>query len=157
MRYARIAAILGRCSKNGDTTSILATNGVSPKMVMLRTLTSLIFTARLYLLAAPFVCAYSGAAMNQAVLIANGGKFPVMLNERVVETEVFGKVDKGGYMDSIHCRMTRKTRLNWLADYINLKAVILSPGDILIYIGEYLSQFSTLVWMTLMISDRKQA
>lgn len=122
----------------------------------MKRLLNLIIAARLYLLMVPTALFYAGAGMNQAVLVANGGKFPVMVNDRAIA--FFGGEDEHGMMDVVHCRMTDETRLNALADWINLKATVMSPGDLLIALGEYLGQFSTAVWGILVLSDylRKQ-
>lgn len=111
---------------------------------------SLILATRLYLLAISPVVTFTGAAMNQVVLVANDGKFPVMISDRGAKEFGF---KEDGMSDMWHTRMTKDTHFNWLADYINLQTVILSPGDLLISLGESLS-FLTIVWMTLIISDR---
>ena len=49
-------------------------------------LVRLFLGTRLYLLLAPYLVFYTGVAANQAVLVANGGKFPVMVNDRAAKT-----------------------------------------------------------------------
>lgn len=116
----------------------------------LKQLVSLLVASRLYLLAFPYLTFGVGAAMNQAVLVANGGKFPVQVNDRAAK--YFG-FEKDGMSDNVHCRMTNKTRLNFLADWINLKTAILSPGDLLIILGDWLTGSTKAVWAALILGD----
>ena len=90
-----------------------------------------------------------GAGMNQSVFIANGGKFPVMINERHAES--FGH--EGEFFDDLHCFMTNKTHLNFLADYINLHTTIKSPGDLLVELGDFLAGYSLAIWMTVVVME----
>ena len=113
-------------------------------------LVSLFIAARLYVLALPAACWFTGAGLNQVVLAANGGKFPVQVNER--SAKYFG-FETDGFSDNDHYRMSDKTHLNWLADWINMHTVIYSPGDLLMMLGEMLSRFSNVVWATLIIGD----
>lgn len=106
---------------------------------------ALLLKAKLYILLAPFAITMTGAGMNQVVLYANGGKFPVMMNERIAHRQEI----QYGLMDDIHCLMTDRTHLNFLADYINLHVVIMSPGDVLIELGEMIAAYSLVVWGTL--------
>lgn len=92
--------------------------------------------------------------MNQAVIVANGGKFPVMVNER--SAKYFG-FEADGMSDIIHCRMTGETKLNFLADYINLRTAILSPGDLLLELADWLSKASGAVWGVLVLGDVMRA
>ena len=92
--------------------------------------------------------------MNQAVLVANGGKFPVMVNDR--NADFFG-LKPDGYMDETHYRMSRETKLNWLADFINLKTRILSPGDMLIMLGDSLWSYMAAIWSVLLVGDVARA
>ena len=126
---------------------------------MKKRLVSLFVTARLYMIALPFAICYTGAAMNQAVLIANGGKFPVMVNDRLSGTSreitdrIIMSVDRWGFIDNVHCLMTNSTRLNWLADYLILGGRAYSPGDVLISIGLSLQWPLIFSWGALTISD----
>lgn len=118
----------------------------------MKKLLSLFIAARLYLLAAPYIIFLTGATMNQAVLIANGGKFPVMANERAAD-----RLGLGEKPDLLHVRMTGDTKLNWLGDLITLNGffsiAVMSPGDLLIMLSEYVGEFSAVVWATLVIGD----
>ena len=116
---------------------------------MLAKLAALFVKAKLFVLTIPFMFSVAGGAMNQAVLIANGGKFPVMLNENVVKLD---KID-GEYLDEIHCLMSDKTKLNFLADIFDTHVRVISPGDILIELGDLLLTYSFTVWATLVVVE----
>jgi len=118
----------------------------------MKKLISLFIAARLYLLATPLACFYLGAGLNQAVLVANDGKFPVMLNEHAAHSDMF-RVGKNGFIDIVHYRMTRETKLNFLADWINLGTSILSPGDLLLALADMLRSPINVIWATLLIND----
>lgn len=93
---------------------------------------------------------FTGAAMNQVVIVANGGKMPVQVNDR--SAQHFG-FEKDGMADIIHVRMSSKTKFNWLADYVNLKVAILSPGDLLIYLANAIGGYAVAIWGALLIND----
>lgn len=101
--------------------------------------------AYLYLLIFPVLCIIIGAVSNQAVLIANHGTFPVMLND------VAGSHFNYGLMDDYHTVMTDSTRLNFLADIFDAGDSVLSIGDLLIDLGRYLWRFTPYLWGFLII------
>jgi hypothetical protein len=82
--------------------------------------------SRIWILALPLIFTFVGAASNQIVLVANHDKFPVMVNSRNVESH--GGVDDEGMLDDIHCLMTDKTHLNYLADIFEFKTSIVGGG-----------------------------
>ena len=114
---------------------------------------------------------FTGAASNQLVLIANHDKFPVMVNAVRLEelkaptlaqsfiTRLLGvpepapevKKEDDGMLDDVHCVMTSKTHLNFLADVFDLKEAIYSVGDFLLMLGEWLWSFVPIVWVTLIL------
>jgi hypothetical protein len=102
----------------------------------------------LWLLALPIAVENVGSAMNQAVVVANGGKFPVMENSRDLDRQFVPDVN--GLTDGTHCVMTGDTKLNFLADYIRFNGrfgpEIYSPGDILIDLGALLGGYSFFAW-----------
>jgi len=103
-----------------------------------------------------------GVLSNQAVLIANHDKFPVMLNAKKL-AEIRGvseiekllgikvketptpAVDPDGMIDSVHCIMSSKTHLNALADVFDLGSIY-SIGDFTLYLGEWLMTWTPFVW-----------
>lgn len=107
--------------------------------------------SRIWILALPLIFTFVGAASNQIVLVANHDKFPVMVNSRNVESH--GGVDDEGMLDDIHCLMTDKTHLNYLADIFDFKSSIMSVGDLLLDLGEYTTGFAPFLWAILMIGD----
>lgn len=108
---------------------------------------------RIWVLALPLGLILTGAGMNQAVVIANHGKFPVMENPRLVDNN---NPDKNGMTDELHCLMTPQTHLNWLADVFDLQSDILSPGDLFIQLGEYMWPIAKIVWLTLLLFHIRQ-
>lgn len=99
---------------------------------------------RIWILAVPFLLSFVGSASNQLVLAANHDKFPVMLNER--KTVQFAPDTYGIIDDEAHCVMTSETHLNFLADWIDLKSAIYSPGDLLLEAGDLASDWAFPVW-----------
>ena len=102
----------------------------------------------LWVLLLPGVCMFIGAASNQAVLISNGDKFPVLMNASVISKE---DVDANGMLDKEHCIMTHATHLNALADIIDTHDAWISIGDIFIKIGLWLAAFCPFVWLALVV------
>lgn len=98
-----------------------------------------------WLVALPYALILLGAASNQLVLIANGGKFPVLLNEIVA-----ARFSADGMIDKEHCVMTNQTRLNALADIFNF-GDIESVGDLSIDLGAFLQPFTFGAWLAVVI------
>jgi hypothetical protein len=89
----------------------------------------------------PTVCEYVGAALNQIVMGVNGAMMPVLFP------------DGWNYsVDGRHTPMTAATHLKFLGDWLNLQSAILSPGDLLIMLGDTMILPGLLVWATLMIA-----
>lgn len=101
----------------------------------------------LYVFALPILFTVLGTAANQAVLYANNDKFPVRVNE--VQLQSFLERDENGdiippkvlsdgteMIDNVHCVMTEKTHLNFLADNFDFHRHILSVGDLAIMAGQ---------------------
>jgi len=119
----------------------------------------------LWILLAPYAIFGLGVASNQAVLIANGDKFPVMLNARKLDKilnptidadleKILGikivekpapKPDPDGMIDDTHCQMTSNTHLNALADVFDLGSIYII-GDFTLYLGEWLMTWTPFVW-----------
>jgi len=114
----------------------------------------------LYIVLAPIGIYGLGAAANQAVLVANNDTFPVRINP----VKLFDWSDDGALIkvippipgvypagityvnDNMHVVMTKYTRLNWLADNFDFHAHIVSVGDLLLDLGDYLNGFAFWVW-----------
>lgn len=124
-----------------------------------------------YLIAIPILLILIGAGLNQLVLVANGGKFPVLLSEReqitwrvaAAEAKCVKKVHLGlfdeeqpicrapdfndQFLDDIHSVMGKNSRLKFLADWIKLGREIDSPGDLMIQFGTFLWPLTWPVWI----------
>jgi hypothetical protein len=132
----------------------------------------------LWIIAVPMLVFGLGAASNQLVLAVNKDRFPVMWNTyKVVNYEMelmkatqsedpdvalkarfdLEALMQGGYLDDTHVVMTSKTHLNFLADWIDLGSIY-SPGDMLLYLGEYGMGYSSVVWMVVVLGklNRKE-
>jgi len=123
----------------------------------------------LWLLLLPYILIYTGAASNQLVLIANGDKFPVMVNayniarfEAQEKQREITAADEdfiplpNDMLDSVHCIMTHQTHLNFLADVFDLKDGTYSIGDFGIIAGEQGADIIPFVWLGLIIYREKQ-
>lgn len=106
----------------------------------------------LWIMALPLGLVFVGAASNQAVLIANHGKFPVLLNDTWAR-----HADSDGMLpDYEHCVMTSKTHLNALADVFNFGSEIDSVGDLALYLGGVLSPICPIVWLMFILPRLKR-
>lgn len=103
---------------------------------------------------APYLLTGIGAASNQAVLIANHDKFPVLLNEKA---RAHFEPDENGLIDKEHCVMTPQTHLNALADVFDLHDGWYSIGDFLLMLGDWLGTFCFFVWVALVLQKLKAA
>lgn len=113
----------------------------------------------LWILLAPIAFGFLGAASNQAVLIANQDTFPVSVNlvkARDMRPDAVVLEDGTVMLDDVHCLMTPRTHLNFLADEFDLGGIY-SIGDFGLILGEWLWPFAPLVWgLTVLEKLRKQ-
>ena len=116
----------------------------------------------LYLFAVPLLLIFLGSASNEAVLVANHDCFPVMMNDAKInlyhnelalaaaagdeKADIANVLLEHGYLDDTHVIMTADTRLNFLADWIDLRTATYSIGDLLLFLGEWLMSVATPVW-----------
>ena len=114
----------------------------------------------LWMLLIPPAIGNLGMASNQAVLWANNDTFPVRINlVKLMEWSDGGKSvhvippdfdpahpDGAIMLDTIHCLMTNKTHLNWLADNFDFHDTIVSVGDMLIDLGQWSGQYLPVLW-----------
>ena len=109
----------------------------------------------LWLLFAPYAIWGLGFASNQAVLIANHDKFPVMVNPVKLALSIppaFAPITLStGMIDDTHCIMTPRTHLNFLGDIFDSGPDRVSAGDLLLWAGEDLKGYCLLTWILLMI------
>ena len=120
----------------------------------------------LWILLAPYAVTGLGIASNQAVLIANHDKFPVMVNPVKLDefsgpkTEIdivavlTGKPSPtdATYIDDVHIVMTSDTHLNALADIFDFHSAIYSVGDFGLMLGEWMSGFCPFVFLALVFN-----
>jgi hypothetical protein len=95
----------------------------------------------LYILLVPVGLIVLGAALNQAVMIANGDTFPVLVNS----VKSGGQLP-GSMLDNIHSVMSSGSRLRFLGDIFDF-GPIESIGDLLIELGSWLWSYAPAVWM----------
>jgi hypothetical protein len=116
-----------------------------------------------YLIAVPALLFGLGVMSNQSVLVANHGKFPVMLSEGMrykychVDPEELVDIPdiscaKGGQMiDETHSIMGPNSHLKVLSDIIPLGSTIYSIGDGLLELSQWLLSFTLIAWLFLTI------
>jgi hypothetical protein len=118
-----------------------------------------------YLLLIPALLFGLGVASNQAVLVANHGKFPVMMNASWMDMKCSTRgmdpdeiaaapsewCGKGGEMiDRTHSVMGPNSHLKVLADIFPL-GNIYSIGDGLLYLGGWLLEYTPIMWLALVL------
>lgn len=93
-----------------------------------------------------------GVASNQAVTIANGDRFPVLLSAGKIHQIPSLTIDPDGVamLDDIHCVMTPQTHLNALADIFD-EGGMCSIGDFMLDLGSWLFSYAFIVWLTVLI------
>lgn len=74
-----------------------------------------------------------GSMMNRIVMRANGGKMPV-----IPSFSGFTRYYREGALEASadvrHIMMSEATKLNFLADYIDVGFSVISPGDVLVHL-----------------------
>lgn len=117
----------------------------------------------LWILIFPTAVTFLGTASNQLVLVANGDRFPVLLNHATVERLSKPKITEDGeilpprigpdgtFIDGVHCVMTSDTHLNALADIFDFHVGWFSVGDGLLELGGWLDAFCPFVWIAFVI------
>lgn len=117
----------------------------------------------LWMVLIPYAFTWGGTASNQAVLWANNDTFPVRINlVKLMQWSDGGKSinvippdfdpahpDGAIMLDNIHCMMTAKTHLNWLADNFDFHDSIESIGDLMIDLGAWSGNYLPVMWFAL--------
>ena len=102
--------------------------------------------ATLLLLGLPQALTYLGALLNQIAVNANQGLMPVYMSACTVGDS--GTVMHGvRVLDEMHSCMSPSTNLAILCDWINLHAAVLSPGDVLLSLGDLTVGPAFWAWM----------
>jgi hypothetical protein len=135
-------------------------NALDGKITM-KKLLALARASLLWMLLLPYLMIFTGAASNQAVLIANHDKFPVMVNpvklgHMVDSPESLSQLLSTGMIDDVHEVMTPKTHLNALADVFDFKDAVYSVGDGLIIGGSELYYPLAIAWLAIILYREKQ-
>lgn len=114
----------------------------------------------------PWLLSCTGAISNQAVLVANHGKFPVLVNDAQQKEHQSGSMveiagmqvaipsqkEASQYLgDDYHSVMGPNSRLKLLADIFNTGDGVASIGDFLIWAGVWLWKYTPLIWITLIM------
>jgi hypothetical protein len=109
-----------------------------------------------YLLVLPYVSLYFGAALNQLVMLVNGNTMPVYFPKSIysdVCSDPSFLVQQG---DVVHTCMTHMTHLKFQCDWISLgnpvPMLIMSPGDIFIFLYEMAVPLCFYLWIVLIIN-----
>jgi len=86
--------------------------------------------------------------MNATVIAANYGQMPVLTP---------GGCDPDDMDSVIHACMVPETRLKFLGDWVRIRGMgIASPGDFVLWSGENTFWPCLIIWMVLMIRDRRE-
>lgn len=115
----------------------------------------LLRSTALWILLLPYAATFIGAALNQLVLLANHGRFPVAWNSARLagldqSTLVVGN-DGVVMLDNVHCIMTSKTHLNFFADILDFGDGIYSIGDELLKLGGWFDTFCIYCWICVVV------
>ena len=93
------------------------------------------------LLAIPFAIDKLGVALNEFVIAANKGVFPVLVANCNIHPNDF----------DIHTCMVPGSHLKFLADWLNFHDGIYSPGDILLTIADTIQSPCFWLWMAVIL------
>ena len=119
-----------------------------------------------YLILIPVLLFGLGITSNQAVLIANHGKFPVMMNaswmdkmcstnsrepDDIAAAPSAWCGDGGEMIDMTHSVMGPNSHLKALSDIFPIGSAIYSVGDGLLSLGDWLLSFTPIMWLGLTI------
>lgn len=91
------------------------------------------------LLVVPQILFWFGALLNQIAEAANGGAMPVLANN----------CNMGD--DLSHICMTPATHLKFLCDWIQLKLMVASVGDVFVWTGSLIMAPLFWAWLTLLL------
>lgn len=125
----------------------------------------------LWMVLIPYAFTWAGVASNQSVLWANNDTFPVRINlVKAVEWTDGGKSihvippgldpahpDGAVMLDTIHCLMTDKTHLNFLADNFDFHDRIVSIGDLSLDFGNWSGTYMPILWLGIVLAKLNRA
>jgi len=125
---------------------------------------ALLRSTAIWILLLPYAVYFTGAALNQLAMNANGDLMPVRINV-VKAIEWFGTPvefgepapdkehhiillpDGTAQLDGRHCLMTSRTHFNWVSDIFDFHSEIDSIGDLLLSLSEFLKSFCWFGWI----------
>lgn len=96
-----------------------------------------------------------GSVMNRIVMHANGGKMPVIPTFSGV-TYYYREGALAASGDIRHIMMSESTKLNFLADYIDVGFSVISPGDVLIHSFTTIIVFCVIIKLNQRLKEAKQ-
>lgn len=101
------------------------------------------------ILVIPYILLAIGIFFNVLVVTCNQGYMPVAMSSIMAQGTVPGQV-----IDEIHRAMQHSDHLKALADWIQVpRMMVASPGDALMWLGDWLSGPMFIVWLTLLWRD----
>lgn len=105
-----------------------------------------------WIVATPAVLFCIGAGLNFLVISANGGAMPVLMPHLFWQKlgEAHATMPTGFVFDSVHKAMVTSDHLRWLADWVSVPDGTASPGDLLVWLGQWLSPYSIGAWLALL-------
>ena len=105
-----------------------------------------------WLVASPYLAFCLGALLNILVVTANHGYMPV--HQSAIIFNRFGWQANGDVLDEIHRVMQSSDHLKILADWIEIPRIaIVSPGDLFLWLGEWLEGWTFLAWLAFLWRD----
>jgi Family of unknown function (DUF5317) len=114
---------------------------------------------RLWLLILPFALFYLGAALNLLVIAANHGTMPCVIPYGWIPTHL-PWIIPGFQMDVVHRVINpHDIHLAFLCDWIFVPFMesVVSPGDCLLWLGDWLTVPLVSAWFALLIFGSKEA
>jgi hypothetical protein len=105
------------------------------------------------ILLSPYVLYGLGVFLNVLVITANQGYMPVAASAIIDNRFGLGS-HPGEILDNIHRCMQASDHLKILADWIQIpRESVASPGDLCLWLGEWLQVPSFVVWLTMLWKD----
>ena len=107
-----------------------------------------------WLLTAPYLAVALGSAMNILAVTANHGYMPVASSPIIIRA-LDGVIPYPGIIiDEVHRQMQSTDHLKFLCDWIQIpRLAVASIGDVFLFLGEWLSQWTFITWLALIWRD----
>lgn len=117
---------------------------------------------RVGLLLLPFLLVGAGTVSNIAVVTANHGAMPVVIpapiREKLAQGDDPDLLTPGEVMDEVHVVYNPSDiHLKVLCDWIILPRFgVASPGDLMLWTGEWASSPTFVLWLALLYADKRK-